>query len=93
MIPQGIENRLDDWSIFFLNREKDKHFFSFQPKFEINKSVKRFEGGESIVFEAIVHIVNRKTNGMDIIFIRKILLNINILRLCLITAISSMGTT
>ncbi len=91
MIPQGIENRQDDSSVFFLNRETDKHFFYFQPKYGINKSDKRFEGGEPIVFEAIAHIANRETNGMDIIFICKIPLNIYILRFCIITAISRMG--
>lgn len=68
MIPQGIEKRLDDWSIFFLNRGTEEHFFYFQPKYEINDADKRFEGGEPFVFEAVVHIVNRGANGMDIIF-------------------------
>ncbi len=91
MIPQGIENRLDDWSIFFLNRETDKYFFSFQPMFEIITAGRGFKGGERTVFEAIVHIVNRQTNGMETIFTSKLLFNINKQRFYDITTISRMG--
>ena len=70
MIPEGVERRNEDWSIFFLNRDSNEPQKQEQTQ-EVkqgNESVQMdgtFVNDGSSIFEAVVHTVNEETHGMS----------------------------
>jgi hypothetical protein len=58
MIPEGVERRLEDWSIFFLNRESTK-----EEEKEVEGMDGTFINNPFQNVESVIHTVNAETNG------------------------------